>query len=275
MKTCRMMFYSDYVSDEQLIKAVQNSSHLNKCYVGVHEKTWTNGKNTTLNYSLLKTLKTIVSNVEIVHLEDKILNLNENSPPPIRESHTRNYILDIAKNDSFDFMIIQDTDEFMIKEDYFSFVENYAPQMVDSGYDSCAIRWKNFWKNWNTILICEKEIVPNWPGEWATFGISLNSNVKFTKNRHHTFKNKCAVMQPWYLYHGAYVLNNEQVLKKIKNWGHAMDAEYSNLNSWYEEKWLKWTPETTDLHPSNTPSIWTKAVPYEGPLPEELIDYKI
>ena len=275
MKTCRMMFYSDYVSDEQVVKAVQNSSHLDKCYIGVHKKTWTNGKNTSLNYSLLEKLKTIVSNVDIVHLNDEILDLNENSPPPIRESQTRNYILNIAKKEHFDFMIIQDTDEFMIKEEYVSFINSYVPEMINLRCDSCAIRWKNFWKNWNTILICEKEIIPNWPGEWATFGISLNSNVKFTKNRHHTSANKCAVLQPWYLYHGCYVLTNEQALKKIQNWGHAMDEDYSKLSLWYEEKWLNWTPNTKNLHPSNDPSVWLKAVPYEGPLPQELIDYKI
>ena len=139
MKTCRMMFYSDYVSDEQLVKAVQNSSHLDKCYIGVHKKTWTNGKNTSLNYSLLEKLKTIVSNVDIVHLNDEILDLNENSPPPIRESQTRNYILNIAKKEHFDFMIIQDTDEFMIKEEYVSFINSYVPEMINLRCDSCAI----------------------------------------------------------------------------------------------------------------------------------------
>jgi hypothetical protein len=30
-----------------------------------------------------------------------------------------------------------------------------------------------------------------------------------------------------------------------------MDEDYSKLSLWYEEKWLNWTPNTKNLHPSN------------------------
>ena len=270
-----MMFYSDYISDEQLVKAVQNSSHLDRCYVVTQEKTWTGEKSGSLNLDLLNRIQKDVHNVFTIHLDDELLKFNDKTTPPIRESEARNYILNLARKESFDFMIIQDTDEFMIREEYEDFIQRYIPDMTNAGYDSCGIRWKNFWKDWQHLLICEEELIPGWPGEWATFGINLHTDIKFTKNRYHTHSNKCGVLQPWYLYHGCYVLTDDQVKKKITTWGHSKDSDYAGLSKWYEEKWLKWNENTTDLHPSDKPWLWKKTIRYDGPLPKELINYKV
>jgi hypothetical protein len=188
------------------------------------------------------------------------------------EAFCRNIILEIAREKNYDFMFIQDTDEFLIKKDYESVIDDHIPCMKNYNCDCSAIRWKNFWKSWEYILESELENVPGYPGTWANFGINLHSNIIFTKNREHNSKNKCGIFQDWYLYHGSCVLTDDQVKRKLTTWGHSEDMNY---DEWYGEKWLKWTPETTYLHPSNTPSIWTKAVPYEGPLPKELVNYKI
>jgi len=263
MKFCRMMFYSDYISDEQLVKAVQNSSLLDKCYIGLYEKNWSGTKHNNINTKLLYNLN---ENTEIVYITDEILGISGKEPPNIIETHCRNYILEKSKQNKYDFLIVQDTDEFLISEDYQFMMNEYIPTMIQQGYDSCAIRLKNFWKNWKTILVNEKEVIENWPGEWATFGLVLNPSMRFTNIRDHTFENKCGVQQESFLFHGSFVHNDDNLLQKINTWGHSNDIDFKK---WYQEKWLDWTPETTDLHPSTRPEIWKQAVPYDGPLPKE------
>jgi len=258
-----MMFYSDYVSDEQLIKAVQNSSRLDKCYVGFSPQTWSGRKLGQINIDLLYNIKNISPNAEMVWID----NSSYFSPDPMEmDSLSRNKIIEKAKNEQFDFMVVQDTDEFVHEEDWDFLLNHYFPDMILGGYDTCAIRLKNFWKSWNNFLVCEEIIVPGWPGEWATFGVNLANPIRFESSRHIEYANKCAIQQDVFLYHGSWVLTDEQVRKKISSWGHSKDIDYEK---WYNDKWLNWNRETTDLHPSIKPHIWKKAIPYAGKLPKE------
>lgn len=264
MKICRMMFYSDYISDEQLVKAVQNSSRLEKCYIGLYEKNWNGSNHEELNEDLLRSLG---CNTEVVYITNEDMQITGKESPVVVETACRNYVLDKAKNENYDLVVVQDTDEFLTSDDYEFLLTDYFPTMFRHGYDSCAIRLKNFWKNWSNILVCEEELVPEWPGEWATIGIRPYPEMKFTNMRAHTSILKCGVLQPSYLYHGTFVLSNEQVFKKIRNWGHCQDIDFEK---WYHEKWLNWTRETEDLHPSIRPWIWKRAIEYTGELPEQL-----
>ena len=264
MKICRMMFHSDYISSEQLVKAVQNSSHLEKCYIGLYEKNWNGLDHQELNEDILHSLG---SNTEIVRMTDQDMQITGKESPVVIETACRNYLLEKAKRENYDLVMVQDTDEFLSKEDYNFLLTDYIPTMFEHGYDSFAIRLKNFWKDWNNILVCEEELIPEWPGEWATLGLRTYPDMKFTNMRAHTSIQKCGVLQPCYLYHGTFVLSDEQVTKKIKNWGHSKDIDFEK---WYREKWLNWTPETEDLHPSTRPQIWKKAIKYTGDLPENL-----
>ena len=72
------------------------------------------------------------------------------------------------------------------------------------------------------------------------------------------------------MYHAAYVLTNEELLKKIQTWSHANNFD---VMKWYNEKWLNWTPETKDLHPS-WPIAFANAEEYTGELPEVIEDLK-
>ena len=53
------------------------------------------------------------------------------------------------------------------------------------------------------------------------------------------------------------------MLEKIKTWGHS--AEF-NTDLWYQIKWLDWTEDTKNLHPTY-PGIWRQAIrfPLEQP----------
>lgn len=55
--------------------------------------------------------------------------------------------------------------------------------------------------------------------------------------------------------HLSYVRTDEEMLRKIKTFEH----QHEIIPNWYEEKWLKWTPEMENLHPVN-PSSFKKAI---------------
>ena len=60
--------------------------------------------------------------------------------------------------------------------------------------------------------------------------------------------------------------------RKISTWGH---SHKFNRDSWYYQKWLRWTPQTKNLHPL-TPSHWKRAIPYTfEQLPKEIIELKL
>lgn len=268
MKTCRMMFYSDYISDDQLIKAVQNSSHLDKCYVGLYSKTWNGEDHKSLNLHLLENLSDYSKNVEVVRIgEEDLPSKPSECGPMMMDALCRNHLLDHAKKRKMDIMIIQDTDEFVIEDEYRRILGEYFPSMISHGFNCCAIKWRNFWKNWHTMLVPNVVTLSDPPFEWANFAVLLNSEVKFTTSRHIEQRgNKSPIRQEWYLYHGSYVLSDQQILDKITTWSHSRDID---MMRWYREKWLNWTPETTDLHPSVNPHHWLRAIPYDGGLPEE------
>jgi hypothetical protein len=263
MKTSRMMFYSDYVSDEQLILALENSSVLDKCYVGVSDIAWSGRKMEGINTNLLKNIKDITPNAEVIWIDSGMYSSQSASEA---EATCRNAIINKSIDEKFDFLVVQDTDEFVHEDDWNFLLNDYFPTMVSVGYDTCAIRWKNFWKSWNHLLLTGVDVVPGWPGEWATFGLNLSKPVFFSSMRHTESVVKCGIKQDVFLYHGPWILTDEQVRRKISSWGHSQDMNYEN---WYVEKWLNWNENTTDLHPSKIPHVWKKAIPYNGKLPKE------
>ncbi len=59
-----------------------------------------------------------------------------------------------------------------------------------------------------------------------------------------------------YYWHMGYVLSDERMWEKIHTFSHAREV----LPDWYEEKWLKWAPSTTDLFRKEPASRWPRAV---------------
>ena len=160
MKSCRMVFYSDYVSDNQLLSTLKNSSLLDKCYIGFYEKTWEGRPHTKASVDHLKNLVGSSEKVEIVSITQKDIGMKSERFEV--ETSCRNYILDKAKTDGFRICFIQDADEFLIKEEYKIILDNHVPYMLNQGYDCASIRWVHFWKNWNWVLSLRRISQPNW-----------------------------------------------------------------------------------------------------------------
>ena len=62
-------------------------------------------------------------------------------------------------------------------------------------------------------------------------------------------------------HHYSYVRSDAQLKRKIETFSHAHDFSFKD---WYEDIWLKWTPEMTNLHPNPADrGSFSKAVPTE------------
>lgn len=57
------------------------------------------------------------------------------------------------------------------------------------------------------------------------------------------------------MYHLSYVHSDEKILQKISNFTHRNEIKHN----WYEQKWLKWDENTTDLHPYSI-NKWKKVI---------------
>lgn len=280
MKTCRMMFYSDYISNNLLLSAIENSKHLDNCYIGLYEKTWSHEEHTSIDYQLLEKIESMNNNAKVIHMSEKELNVIPSDSMQDVEIKCRNHLLNIAREEGNDYLFIQDTDEFLLKNDYMFLIEKYIPEMKSGGFNCCGIRYLTFWKNWNYIIVNENneayQSIENMMNSghifcWKNFIMDLKSNVQFS-DWHIENSMKSWILYDIFLFHGSWILTDEQVLQKIKTWGHATDLSKEQWERWYDEKWLKWLPSTEELSMKETKfPVWKKAIEYKGPLPKECI----
>lgn len=237
--------------DQFILKMIDNCAlFVEKIYVGYSELAWTYNpearekfKNTT-NKNILKKSK-YFNKIELIEGEWE---LDENE---------RNTCLERARAEGYDYLIIQDADEFYTKKGY---ENNIADIISNPNWDLFVTPWYSFWKNLDYV------IEPNEGSEIIDFpfAIKCNSDVKFVQSR--TTNAKKSYRLPGICYHLSYVLTDEEVYRKINTWGHAKDFD---TFSWYRRKWLKWNENTTNLHPLY-PDMWKRAVRFKGELPDEL-----
>ena len=280
MKFCRMMLYSDYISDEQLISAVKNSDSLDNCYIGLYEKTWSHREHKNINYKLLGEISQYAKNAKVVYMTEKDLVVSGSETTKEMDIKCRNHILKIARNEKNDFLFLQDTDEFLKKQDYEFLKKKYIPEMSSAGYNCSAIRWITFWKNWNYVIVDENgdsyqktdDMIKNgYRFCWKNFIMNLNTPILFADWDIEN-SNKSWILYDIFLYHGSWILTNEQVREKIQTWGHSIDADEKEWEDWYEEKWLNWSPEMEEISMKDKKfPVWKKAIKYEGTLPKECV----
>ena len=174
------------------------------------------------------------------------------------EEDQRNDCLDAAKRDGMDYMLIIDADEYYFKDD----IQNMLNEIVDNpDYDYYITPWLCFWKSFKHVVQNKDNGIIGHP----EIAINVNKNLRFERCRRPNGKN---VKKLKYLcYHPSYVLSDEECWSKINTWSHAHQFE---PKVWYDDKWLNWGLNTTNLHPSIYVNSWHKAVEYNGEFPEIL-----
>jgi len=170
----------------------------------------------------------------------------------------RNACLSKAKHDGFDYLIIQDADEFYHPQDYRKNIEEIK---ANPGYEIYRTPWYCFWKNLNYVVVNETGApIVGYP----EFAVNCKTDVKFVRAR--TTDARKEYTLPGLCYHLSYVMPDEALWLKINTWSHSHQFD---VKRWYRRKWLKWNESVKDLHPVDPPS-WSRAVKFEGRLPPEL-----
>ncbi|PYI51603.1 class I SAM-dependent methyltransferase [Paenibacillus flagellatus] len=181
------------------------------------------------------------------------------------EHEQRNACLQKAKEDGIDFLIVQDADEYYTYADYDRMIRQIGEH---PDYDYYVAPWCTFWKTWDYILENETgSIVHGYPN----VAVNCRRDVKFHHLRLLSPEATDVMRLDALCFHGSYVLTDEEVYRKIHTWGHALDFD---REAWYRSKWLSWSEEVEDLHPTH-PRVWKRAVPFTGTLPEVLSRRKL
>ncbi len=173
----------------------------------------------------------------------------------------------IAQEQGYDFLIVQDADEFYLPEDY----ESNIQHMVENPqYEVYQTPWINFWKSTHYALVHKQHLgVSNTLySTCPLFALNLRLPVKFESRR--VPKNTTSVFQlKGICFHLSYVFSDIDMFTKISTWGHAHQVN----KNWFKWKWLAWHAGKRNINPINSVE-WVKAIPFTGVLPAELQNFE-
>ena len=160
--------------------------------------------------------------------------------------------------------MIHDADEFYFHDDFERikyFIINHP------GYDIYTCGWISFWKSFKYITVLQdlNKIVG-----YPQIFINLKKGIRF-KNKRNPTGDQIITIPNVICYHASYALTDDELKEKLRTWGHYNDF---NIDAWYNNVWLKWTLNMTNMHPVN-PSAWYKAIEFNEKLPEVLKDFEL
>lgn len=244
-----------FSKDKLILKNIENCyPFVDKIYISYSEKPWGYNPSSREIYKNQTDLDTIRSSI----FSDKIEIINGDW---LDETSQRNDCANKAYLDGFDYLIIQDTDEFYLEEDYNKII-NFI--FDNPNYDVYTCNWISFWKSIDWLVVNQNmsEMIGA-----PQIAINLKNNVKFKDRRNPASNNKILIPEV-ICYHLSFLLTDEECLLKLKTWGHAHEFD---VDKWYKEKWLNWTPDIKDLHPLS-PSDWHTVVKNNKKLPKQIIN---
>lgn len=195
----------------------------------------------------------------------------------LTEEGQRNACVERAREEGFDYLIIQDADEFFLAEEIQKNLDGIRAEPNWSYYRN---PWYLFWKTCDWVLVHRR--VVNYKGRkviseahnsvlnyCVCFAVNLRSDVRFAKHRLPHPLDDYSLL-PGKCHHLSYVMSDEEMWRKINTWGHANEFD---RELWYDVKWRGWTESSRNLSPMS-PVSWRSAVRYEGVLPAEIVDFE-
>lgn len=201
--------------------------------------------------------------LERVHLAVERLHAALPDAPPVEiivgdwptDEETRNAALSSARAEGFDWLIIQDADEFYTDASW-EMMKSHL--LAESGLDLFRTTWYLFWKSSQLVIEhCNGSIKDNNVG----FAIRCKPGASFVRSRTSNAENVRLIDAS--CYHYAYVMDDAQIREKVTTWGH---AHQFSPDVWLAAKWAAWTQETRNLHPVH-PYMWKRAVRFPNEQP--------
>jgi hypothetical protein len=244
--------------DNWIMKNIENAfPHVDKIYIAYSEKPWgynPNARNiykNSFNLNIIKQSK-FINKISIIEGDW------------LTEEAQRNACVNKANEDGMDYLMIHDADEFYFHDD-FEKIKNFI--FNQPSYDIYTCGWISFWKTFKYITVAN---LSNKMVGHPQIVINLKKGVKFERKRKPT-GSQIINIPNIICYHASYVLTDNELKEKLKTWGHHNDF---NIDIWYDNIWLKWTPEMLNLHPVY-PTAWYKAIKYTEKLPEVLKEFEL
>ncbi|MBY0436484.1 MAG: hypothetical protein K2U26_20515 [Cyclobacteriaceae bacterium] len=189
------------------------------------------------------------------------------------EEEQRNAVVNQARLDGMNYLIIQDPDEFYLPEEYSKNIEGIIKNPHAPFYYNL---WINFWKNIHTVIVERTDMFGLKNSIFsmsANFAINLSDflDTKFVDRRTCNYDFKSGVALSGICYHLSYVYSDDELKGKIMTWGHSHQVS----ENWFFYKWLAWDQARTKyINPTIGP-IWLRAIPFKGTLPVELMDFPV
>lgn len=251
-----LMFYGE----KTILRMIDNCGpFVEKIYVGYSEVPWSDYNKNARTEFKAESSSDILKESKWAHKIELIKGVW-----PSDEAE-RNEILNRARADGMDYIIIQDADEFYTPA---NFKKNLDGIAANPDYPAYRCPWVVFWKNTNYVLTCRNTIFekPSAITTCPNFAVNCNMpDVHFSVSRIVTRMNE-AFMLDGVCLHLSWVLDDEVVWKKVLTWGH---SHQFNAKKWYYQKWLAWKPGAKNIgHISRVD--FGAAIPFEGEIPEQL-----
>lgn len=171
------------------------------------------------------------------------------------DEDTRNAALDKARSEGFDWLLIQDADEFYTKSAW----EMLLRKLAVTPADCIRTSWYIFWKSPQTVIEHHHGSIKD---NNVGFALRCAEGIRFERSRTPNTNNVELVDAS--CYHYAYVMSDEAMFEKITSWGH---SHQFNPTRWYRRKWQRWTLSSRNLHPVH-PKMWRRVVRFPNEQPD-------
>jgi len=237
-----------YDVDRYINSMLRNAAPwVDKIYIAYPERPWNYvpaSRSSRRNPTQLSSIDTAGLPCEIEILEGDWL----------KEEDTRNDCLNRARSEGFQWMLIQDADEFY-EESAWRHLKTY---LASTDVSAFRTTWYNFWKSSHYIIIYRDGSIKSTN---AAFALRCDRDLGFCDKRRVSRKDLFTVDEP--CHHYGWVKSDQEVMDKVTQWGHAGQFD---AKAWFHLKWCQWNTATRYLQPM-TPRDWNRAIRFPLPQP--------
>jgi hypothetical protein len=172
-----------------------------------------------------------------------------------KDEDTRQALLNHAREEGFDWMIVQDADEFYTDEGW----ERLLGTLKTTDKEGIKTSWYTFWKSSRYVLGHQNGSLKD---QNEAAAVRCDSAVQFVRSRTTNLVGTFPIVDAP-CYHYGYVRTDVEMLAKVTSWGHAHQFDGPR---WHRLKWMGWNERSVHLHPVRF-GEWYRAVPFPLPQP--------